>query len=355
MNRHLRAFGFFLLAGLAAACSESPVEPLAEPTAEATILHSESGPTIADIVVDFATAEEDAEFTILLQALQLTGLDKVAAGPRPLTVFAPTDEAFRELLADNDATLGDLVADTDLLRQILLYHVLPGAVLSGDVLGASELVTAQGGSLFPELRGEDAFVIDMSPQTDDAQLQIIDVEASNGVIHVIDEVLFFDDVMEEEEEPGPTIADIVVDFATAEEDAEFTILLQALQLTGLDKVAAGPRPLTVFAPTDEAFRELLADNDATLGDLVADTDLLRQILLYHVLPGAVLSGDVLGASELVTAQGGSLFPELRGEDAFVIDMSPQTDDAQLQIIDVEASNGVIHVIDEVLFFRDTMR
>jgi len=194
MIRHLRAFGFLLFAGLAA-CSESPVEPSVEPAAEATVLHSESGPTIADIVVDFATAEEDAEFTILLQALQLTGLDKVAAGPRPLTVFAPTDEAFRELLEDNDATLGDLVADTDLLRQILLYHVLPGAVLSGDVLAASELVTAQGGSLFPELRGEDAFILDMSPQTDDAQLQIIDVEASNGVIHVIDEVLFFEDVM----------------------------------------------------------------------------------------------------------------------------------------------------------------
>jgi len=194
MNRHLRAFGFLLLAGLAA-CSDSPVEPSVEPAAEAASSRWERGPTIADIVVDFATAEEDAEFTILLQALQLTGLDKVAAGRRPLTVFAPTDEAFRELLEENGATLGDLVADTDLLRQILLYHVLPGAVLSGDVLAASELVTAQGGSLFPELRGEDAFIVDLSPQTDDAQLQLIDVEASNGVIHVIDEVLFFRDVM----------------------------------------------------------------------------------------------------------------------------------------------------------------
>jgi transforming growth factor-beta-induced protein len=317
----------------------------------------EEHPTIAEIVTDFATADEGAEFTILLAALQATGLDKVAAGTDPITVFAPTDAAFARLLEANGAAPEDLLGNKEILTQVLLYHVLPGAVFSGDVLASDELVTAQGGKLFPEQRSDtEIFIVDQSPQTEDAQLilDLIDVKASNGVIHVIDEVLFYLDLGDEEEE-HPTIAEIVTDFATADEGAEFTILLAALQATGLDKVAAGTDPITVFAPTDAAFARLLEANGAAPEDLLGNKEILTQVLLYHVLPGAVFSGDVLASDELVTAQGGKLFPEQRSDtEIFIVDQSPQTEDAQLilDLIDVKASNGVIHVIDEVLFYLD---
>ncbi|NNE19412.1 MAG: fasciclin domain-containing protein, partial [Myxococcales bacterium] len=152
-----------------------------------------------------------------------------------------------------------------------------------------------------------------------------DIVASNGVIHAIDMVLLPPD-------PEPkTIVDIVV------EDGRFTTLVHALEAAHLVDALQGEGPFTVFAPTDEAFAKL---PKALLKALSLFPSSLRAVLLYHVVPGDLDSGDVLAAHVLETLQGSTIsvqadHPSLNGDVGFVE-------------LDIEASNGVIHVIDGVL-------
>ena len=156
----------------------------------------DSGNTIADIAVGFATAP-DPEFTILVAALQAADLVDAVSYKGQLTVFAPTDAAFGRLFANPDFpyTPEELLdpANKELLTTVLLYHIAPGQRLSGDVLDSRQLKMKAGGSTFPTLDGENAYLRDGSDITPDARLLaqegLIDVIASNGVIHVIDEVL----------------------------------------------------------------------------------------------------------------------------------------------------------------------
>lgn len=133
-------------------------------------------------------------------------------------------------------------------------------------------------------------------------------------------------------EPLPDIVD------TAASAGIFGTLVAAVTAADLVETLKSPGPFTVFAPTDEAFAALPAGTvDSLL--LPENQDQLIAILTYHVVPGALLSGDVLAADELTTVQGQKV----------VIDaVNVRVNDANLIDIDIEASNGVIHVIDSVL-------
>ncbi|SDE71818.1 fasciclin domain-containing protein [Limimaricola pyoseonensis] len=133
--------------------------------------HSE----MKDIV---ATAQEAGNFSTLLQAAEAAGLVETLAGEGPLTVFAPTDEAFAAL---PEGTLEELLADTDQLTQILTYHVVEGAVMSSDLSDGQMVATVNGAEA--EVSVGDSVMIG------DATVTTADIEASNGVIHVIDSVL----------------------------------------------------------------------------------------------------------------------------------------------------------------------
>jgi uncharacterized surface protein with fasciclin (FAS1) repeats len=162
-----------------------------------------------------------------------------------------------------------------------------------------------------------------------AEVVITDIEASNGVIHVIDSVLLpqAEQAMEEK-----TIVDLAV------EDGRFTTLVAALQAAGLADTLAGEGPFTVFAPTDEAFAAL---PEGTVEALLADIPQLTSILLYHVVDGQVMAADVLQLDMAETLQGQSL--------DFVVDGDAvRIGDVQIIITDIQASNGVIHVINGVL-------
>jgi len=150
--------------------------PAATPAATATAAagaDSESGNTLVDV----ATA--NGNFTILVRALKAAGLDDDLAGAGPYTVFAPTDAAFNALGA---ATVDALLKDTAKLRQVLLYHVVNGEVKSTALEDGLEAKTLQGGSIGFTLSGAAAKV-------QDSNIVVPDVEASNGVIHVIDKVM----------------------------------------------------------------------------------------------------------------------------------------------------------------------
>jgi uncharacterized surface protein with fasciclin (FAS1) repeats len=130
-------------------------------------------------IVDTAVAA--GNFTTLAQALEAAGLVETLKGEGPFTVFAPTNEAFAKLPA---GTLESLLQDTDTLRSILTYHVVSGEVMAADVTGMSgqDVATVQGETVRVMVNGDQVMI-------NDATVTQADVQASNGVIHVVDTVL----------------------------------------------------------------------------------------------------------------------------------------------------------------------
>ncbi|SLN36487.1 fasciclin domain-containing protein [Pseudooctadecabacter jejudonensis] len=124
------------------------------------------------------TAAEAGSFTTLLAAAEAAGLVETLKGDGPLTVFAPTDEAFAAL---PEGTVEGLLEDTEALTAILTYHVVAGKVMSGDLSDGMMAPTVNGAEITVSL-GDSVMI-------NDATVVTADVEASNGVIHVIDTVL----------------------------------------------------------------------------------------------------------------------------------------------------------------------
>ena len=276
-------------------------------------------------IVDIAVA--DGRFDTLVAALQAAGLAETLAGEGPFTVFAPTDAAFSRL---PEGTVEALLNDIPALTDILLYHVVSGEVLAEQALELGEAETLQGQSVeitFDEgnilIPGGLAFV-------NDARIRITDIQASNGVIHVIDRVIL--PSAEAEEESMGSIVDIAV------ADGRFETLVAALQAAELVETLSGEGPFTVFAPTDDAFAKL---PEGTVEALLEDIPALTDILLYHVVSGEVLAADVVELESAETVLGESV--SIRVEDGNVY-----INDSMVIITDIMADNGVIHVIDTVL-------
>ncbi|WP_373184529.1 fasciclin domain-containing protein [Halopseudomonas sp.] len=127
-------------------------------------------------IVDTAVAA--GSFTTLVAAVQAAGLVDTLKGEGPFTVFAPTDEAFGKIPA---ADLDALLADKEKLTQVLTYHVVPGKVMAADVVAMDSAETVQGSAI--EIDASNGVMVDS------ANVVKTDIEASNGVIHVIDAVL----------------------------------------------------------------------------------------------------------------------------------------------------------------------
>jgi uncharacterized surface protein with fasciclin (FAS1) repeats len=313
----------------------------------------EEQPTITDVVVNAASAEEGAEFTVLLSAVQAAGFADALAETGPYTVFAPTDAAFTALLEELGLSAEELLADTELLTDVLSYHVVPGTFFAEDVAGldgASVATLLPGGSV--EISTADGVMVD------NATVIQTDIEAANGVIHVIDTVIVpgeedfppmmedemgDDDMAEEDMEELPSIAGIVVDSTEAEEP-QFTVLLAAVEAAGFTELLADEsQTFTVFAPTDEAFMALLEALGTDAETLLSDTELLSQVLSYHVVPGTFYAEDIANLNDafIGTALPGSAL-SISTEEGVVINSS------NVISTDIEAANGIIHVIDAVL-------
>ncbi len=273
--------------------------------------------TVVEIAVN------DGSFTTLVAALQEAELVEALSGEGPFTVFAPTDDAFADLLAQLDITAEDLLNHPQ-LTDVLLYHVVSGKVMSTDLSEGLEAETLKGDSIMVSLEGG-VFI-------NESEVVTADVEGSNGVIHVIDKVLVPEDfVLETEAEE--TVVDIAVN------NGSFTTLVAALQEAELVEALSGEGPFTVFAPTDDAFADLLAQLDITAEDLLNHPQ-LTDVLLYHVVSGKVMSTDLSEGLEAETLKGDSIMVSLEGG-VFI-------NESEVVTADVEGSNGVIHIIDKVL-------
>ena len=276
-----------------------------------------------------AVASANSDFSILVEAVAAAGLVNTLQSEGPFTVFAPTNAAFVALLAELDVTKEDLLADKALLTAVLTYHVLPGKVESSAVAGLlGKAINTVQGSIFKVDSVEGALKI-TDGRNRTAGITATDIQASNGVIHVIDQVIL------------PANKTIV---ETAQSISDFSILVDAVVEAGLVETLNGAEPFTVFAPTNAAFAAALTELGLTAEDLLA-SPLLGDILKYHVVSGRVLKADVPVDTDIPTVLGET--ETLRISSTFVItDEAGRT--ANITTTDVLASNGVIHVIDRVI-------
>jgi uncharacterized surface protein with fasciclin (FAS1) repeats len=235
----------------------------------------------------------------------------------PYTVFAPSDDAFKKA---GITSLDGLSADA--LKPILLYHVLASKVLAaGIATGQTEVGTAGGPKLYITKNANGVFI------NGNTKVVATDVAASNGVIHVLDNVLT--DI------PAKTITKFVVD------DARFTTLRDLVVKAGLAETLAGGT-YTVFAPTNAAFDELFK----TVKPETLTVDQIKDILLYHVVSSARVFSPELANGEVKMANGKSVTIDLTS--GVAVKGTKNTVAPKVIIANVMATNGVIHAIDKVL-------
>lgn len=280
---------------------------------------------VTNTIVDVAVA--NGSFTTLVAALQATGLDATLADTTSsFTVFAPTDEAFALLGQD---TINALLADTDTLSDILTYHVINGEVNATAAIASAGTTVAMvnGDSVGLSLDGDNLLV-------NTATVTITDIQADNGIIHVVDAVLL---PPADKGEPTMNIVE------TAVAAGNFTILVAALQAANLDSALADEtKTYTVFAPTDAAFALIGTE---TIAALLADTDALTSILLQHVIDSEVSSVRAYSLNGMTakTLSGAEITIAINS-----IADSLMFGGANIIVKDIYTTNGVIHVIDMVV-------
>ncbi|MFC6750749.1 fasciclin domain-containing protein [Deinococcus aquaticus] len=346
--------------------------------------------TISQIVA------KDPNFSTLATALEAAGLTNTLKSGS-YTVFAPTNAAFSKLPSD---TLAMALNDTEMLRSILLYHVVPGKVTAKQVMGMSSGMTAQGGSFLVTVTGGKVMI-------DNATVTKADVVACNGIVHVIDTVLMpAMDAMQgaaDTAEPAmaePVVAEPVMAEPVAAPAAPASVDLMSIPATPVssgmttttnvttsttttdtaastattDTVATGDTMMagttlydmivaderfstlrdlisdaeltevlmttdyTVFAPTNAAFENV---NPEQLALIASNPDVLKQVLLYHVVTGKLTGEDLAAATQLRSAEGESLDLTLDGT-------SQMVNTAMIDGAAIEASNGNIYAINELL-------
>jgi uncharacterized surface protein with fasciclin (FAS1) repeats len=274
-----------------------------------------------------AQVSAGSNFTLLKSAVVKAGLATTLDGAGPFTVFAPTDDAFTAS-GVTSSVIGSLSADQ--LKAILLYHTLGAKVMAADVPAGpnAKVVTAGGDSVFVTKNSSGVFVNGIN-------VVAADIAASNGVIHTVSKVLL------------PPAGNIV-EVASADTTFSFLVAAVVKASSGSTNVAAilsGGSILTVFAPTNNAFR---AAGFATIDAVkAADANTLTSILTYHVIPGRIFSSDLTNGAQPATANGGKVTIGLTGSGA-TVKGNTNTSASNIIAANIMARNGVIHVIDQVL-------
>ena len=281
---------------------------------EATPPQRESKDSLATIA---ETAAQAGAFKTLLAAAKAAGLVEALSGDAPLTVFAPSDEAFAAL---PEGTLASLLEPENKgrLRRILSYHVVSGRLSLAKLATQGQATTLSGQRISARIKGGAVMV-------SGATVQTADLACSNGLIHVVDAVLL------------PEQANVVEVAARAK---TFNTLLAAAKAAGLASALSGEGPWTVFAPSDAAFAAL---PEGTVEHLLqpAQRETLATILKHHVVAGRVFADQALAAGQAKTLAGTTLaFTYAKG--------GLQVAGVNLKALDLSAANGVIHVVDQVL-------
>lgn len=323
------SFFLFALAGIFALSSCTKESILEEGQLGGVAVESRNN-TIVDIAVG------NPNFSILVDAVVRAGLANTLSGPGPFTVFAPTNDAFDAFLLANGFSDIDEVP-VSLLTTVLTTHVLSGEFFAANINTGyfNTLATSPA----PYRRPTDIFIQKASGVVINGSVNVIaaDVDASNGVIHVIDKVIAPSDIL-----------------TLALSNPNFSILVQALTRPDLSTdfvaVLSGDGPFTVVAPTNAAFQALLNSNPAwnSLNDIPAAT--LEAVLKYHVAAGVNYTADFLYRRPTVNTllSGSTYTTALSFGGGLSLRVLAASNQANVIATDVQGQNGVIHAIDAVI-------
>ena len=290
-----------------------------------------------DVVIETNTIVDVAvknNLTSLVAAVTIADLGATLSSNGSFTVLAPTNQAFETFLQSKGfASVNDV--PVDVLRNILLNHVITGNLRSTDLSTGYAKTNATSAASGTEM----SIYINTSNGVvfnGDSTVDIANVEADNGIVHVVNKVIDL-----------PTI----VTFATA--DPNFSILVQALtrenDFTYVNTLSTpngtSPAPFTVFAPTNDAFVDLLGELQVNgLGDISKAT--LSSTLNTHVVAGANVLESNLSDNLPVNTLGGQLTVNITSNGATLIDSQNRV--STIIATDVQADNGVIHAINKVV-------
>lgn len=313
MNKFLKLFTLAIIAVAFFSCDDDPINP--------------QKPTL------YQAIKQNPRFAILKKALDKTGLNETLDDKDvSLTVFAPDNIAFVHLLTElKISSLDDIPTET--LRKVLLNHVISGAKESQDFTTgylsvlAEEATTSNPLNMYVDT--EEGFIILNGEST----VVLADKMASNGVLHHVDDVIDL-----------PTV------YTFVEADPMFKKLKKAVNVKEfnekLQKALRSENPITVFAPTNKAFKSLLEELDLkSLRDL--PTDAIEDVLTYHVVGGVnILSSTLADDVDVEALNGDSFTVRLDGDTAKLVDANERS--ANIIAVDVQANNGVVHVLDKVI-------
>ncbi|WP_299100967.1 fasciclin domain-containing protein [uncultured Winogradskyella sp.] len=295
----------------------------------------DNGTTAPTTVVDIAL---ENNLTSLAAALTATDLVTTLQGSGPFTVFAPTNEAFADLLAATGLDLDNLsAAEEDLVRNILLNHVIIGETINSTTLANAGSGYVNTGATGPNGANLSLYFNTSNVVMINGSSTVINADniASNGIVHIVDEVIGL-----------PTIAT----FATTNPALDTLVAALAYADSGTPTVPyiatvsdATAGPYTVFAPTNDAFSDLLTElNVSALSDLGTDT--VDAVLLYHIVNANVQSSQLPNGT--VTTLGGDITAD---NTAFTLtDANGRVSNIIVSLVDIQAMNGVVHVIDKVV-------
>ena len=263
------------------------------------------GTTPESTITELASSQSN--LSTLAGALQQAGLADDLNGDGPFTVFAPANSAFQNIDA------GELTSDVDLLEKVLTYHVVPQEITADQIEDGETVQTLQGATLrFSVQNG--------TVRVNGATVQTANVEASNGVVHVIDGVLL---------ESTNAVERAVL-------TPQLSTLAQAVSAAGLGSTLSGDGPFTIFAPVDASFDGL------EVSTLTGNQQLVQDVLQYHVVAGQRVTSDQITRDlDPQTVQGATLDLEV-GSGGVTVNGIPVT------TTDIQTENAVIHLIDGVL-------
>lgn len=270
-------------------------------------------------------AQSNSSLSTLVTAITTADLAAALKGTGPFTVFAPSNEAFAAL---DEGVLETLLNNPEVLAEVLQYHVVSGKVMSSDLSNGNVQTLLSGKSISVAISGSTVTL------NGSATVTTANVEASNGVVHIINEVLL--------PEGFELPKDNIVEIASA--TPSLSILVEALsKFPDLVNALSADGTYTVFAPTNDAFTALLgAIGQSSLNDI--PLNVLERILKYHVISSAALMSTDLTDDQMAATI-------LSADDKITVNINGSIvmiNNASVTAANIEASNGIVHVVDAVL-------
>ena len=309
------------------------------------IVHTVDAVLSPPTVVDHVRA--NPEYSILAEAIVLSGLDETLSisdptnDNYPYTLFAPNNAAFELLMAELNGAFGWVAltdVPTEVLQQVLLYHVVSGAnTLAADTEGTTQ-TSMQGGSF-----SISESVID-DASYNNASINLTDVQGINGVVHGIDKVLLPEEVFQ-------SVLSATLNIVERCNDRGYTTFLEAVDKVNLT-TALSTDELTAFVPNNDAFDGLFAaiNNYESLDDFDTPEELsvLTDLVNYHLYSGSLMASQLTDGGPIPTLNGDDITTDLSGDNPRLLPSFQDAIPSTITITNIGANNGIIHEINRVL-------